>query len=166
MNKIQINVPEGFEIDNEKSNLSKGIIEFKPVEKKKLSYEDVAKELLDGKSGYFACSSGKIFGVPKFDLSHTHEPNNATSKEQLECLMAYNKLRNVAEYLNKRWQADWKNQYTEKYYIFYNWFCGKIKTNSAANAQRSEVYFASRELAEQAIEILGEEEIKKALFIY
>lgn len=45
MNKLEITIPEGFEIDQQKSDLSKGIIEFKPIEKKGLSYNDVAKEL-------------------------------------------------------------------------------------------------------------------------
>lgn len=166
MNKIEINIPEGFEIDNEKSDLSKGIIEFKPIEKKKLSYKDVVDKLFTGKVVYWSNSYGCITSWSLGDINDKINPNNATSKEQLECLMAYNKLRNVAEYLNGGRKMLWENQFMEKYYIFYNWFLKRIKVDSVSNTQRSEVFFASKILAEQAIEILGEEEIKKALFIY
>lgn len=164
MNKIEINIPEGFEIDNEKSNFSKGIIEFKPVEKKELSYMIIAKELFYNKDVYYTDGFGRINKTKVIDT--VLNINNATSKEQLECLMAYNKLRNVAEYLNGGRKMLWENQFMEKYYIFYNWFLKRIKVDSVSNTQRSEVFFASKILAEQAIEILGEEEIKKALFIY
>jgi len=167
MNKIEINIPKGFEIDNVKSNFSKGIIEFKPVEKKKLSYEDVARELfIKNKVAYYVSSQGNVEYISITSGETAHLRNNATSKEQLECLMAYNKLRNVAEYLNGGRKMLWENQFMEKYYIFYNWFLKRIKVDSVSNTQRSEVYFASKELAEEAIAILGEEEIKKALFIY
>ena len=166
MNKIEINIPEGFEIDNVKSDFSKGIIEFKPVEKKKLNYEDIARELLEGKSGYFACSSGKISSVSKFELSHTHEPNNATSKEQLECLMAYNKLRNVAEYLNAGNKLDWNDPMKAKWFIYYIWSTKSLAVDAHFSYQRSDVYFYLKDSAKDAIKILGEEEIKKALFIY
>ena len=160
MNKIEINVPQGFQIDIEKSDLSKGLIEFKPMEEKKLTYDDIAKSLLFNKNGYYLDVNGNVSignGLP-FKTSYAH-PNNATSKEQLECLMAYNKLRNVAEYLNK------KNIKCE-YYIYCAKFENSIRIAYNSSTYTSSVLFASKELAEKAISILGEEEIKKALFIY
>ena len=118
MNKIEINIPEGFEIDNEKSNFSKGIIEFKPVEKKKLNYEDIAKFLFKNKNGAWLTDRGKVEVNGGGFTTSWADPNNATSKEQLECLMAYNKLHNVAEYLNKGWKPDWSSN-GANYYIFY-----------------------------------------------
>lgn len=49
MNKLQINPPEGYEIDQDKSNLSKGIIYFKECVKT-LTYENVANTLFKNKS--------------------------------------------------------------------------------------------------------------------
>ena len=60
MNKIEINVPQGFQIDVEKSDLSKGLIEFKPIEEKKLTYEDVASQLITGKNAFFLGSDGIV----------------------------------------------------------------------------------------------------------
>ena len=162
MNKIEINIPEGFEIDNEKSNFSKGIIEFKPVEKKKLSYGDIANQLFKD-SAFWVGSEGLIREyVP---INTKSAPNNSTSREQLECLMAYNKLRNVAEYLNKGYDMPW-DEISFHWVIVFSLISKKLMCLGLRSSKGSEVYFASKELAEQAISILGEEEIKKALFIY
>ena len=166
MNKIEINIPEGFEIDNEKSNFSKGIIEFKPVEKKKLSYRDVAENLFLGTRSYFIDSDGVIASSNNTNNINCIEPNSATSKEQLECLMAYNKLRNVAEYLNTGNKLDWNDPMKAKWFIYYNWDTKLLTVDAHFRYQRSDIYFYLKDSAKDAIKILGEEEIKKALFIY
>lgn len=165
MNKIELNIPEGFEIDMEKSNLPKGIIEFKPVERKKLTYEDVAKELFNENS-YYTNAKGKIFQYNQPIEQYLSDPNNATSKKQLECLMAYNKLRNVAEYLNLDWKAKWSDPLKPKWFLYFNWNTKRIEIDAHFSYQRSDVYFNLRDSAKLALEVLGEEEIKKALFIY
>lgn len=165
MNKINITIPEGFEIDQQKSDLAKGVIEFKPVEKK-LTYEDVAKELFKNKKCSWINSDGEVATSNGTFIGSYNDPNNATSKEQLECLMAYNKLRNVAEYLNAGLIFNKNSQNEQKWYLYYNINNKKIVFAAIYSAINSDAYFASRKLAEQAIEILGEEEIKKALFIY
>lgn len=164
MNKIEINIPEGFEIDNEKSNFSKGIIEFKPVEKKKLSYVDIAKEMFKEKDGYII-DGNEIKTYSYFPITYNWAIN-ATSKEQLECLMAYNKLRNVAEYLNAGNKLDWNDPMKAKWFIYYNWDNKLLIVDAHFRYQRSDVYFYLKDSAKDAIKILGEEEIKKALFIY
>lgn len=45
MKKIEINIPEGYEIDLEKSNLEKGIIEFKLVQNE---FDQLVKKKLKG----------------------------------------------------------------------------------------------------------------------
>ena len=165
MNKIEINIPEGFEIDNEKSNFSKGIIEFKPVDKKELNYNYIAKNLFINKLVYYTEHNGTINYIDYGAEFQCKYPNNSTSKEQLECLMAYNKLRNVAEYLNKGYKFNYLSEHIYNYYIFNNRNFG-LQIGAETWLQNSSVYFASKELAKEAISILGEEEIKKALFIY
>lgn len=166
MNKIEINIPEGFEIDNEKSDFSKGIIEFKPVEKKKLGYENIAKNLFINKPIYFIEYNGIIDYISYGAEYQCKYPNNATSKKQLECLMAYNKLRNVAEYLNAGNKLDWNDPMKAKWFIYYNWDNKILTVDAHFRYQRSDVYFYLKDSAKDAIKILGEEEIKKALFIY
>lgn len=94
--EIKINVPEGYEIDEENSTFE--CIKLKPI-KKELTYEDVAEELFS--SSLFTLDTiGRICNVcsaiSKFDKY------NATNKKQLERLLALNQLFNIAEYYNRK----------------------------------------------------------------
>ena len=100
--ELKIEAPEGYEVDWD--NSSKDTIRFKPI-KKKIKYYDIAKKLFLNKITYFISVDGKISsyllkGNPSIE-------NNATSKQQLEQLLALNKLMNVAKYLNGDWEPNW-----------------------------------------------------------
>lgn len=163
MKEIKITPPEGYEVDKENSTFEK--IVFKKVEEK-LTYTKIIKELFNGKKYYYINDYGTIketYDPEKIiDFCDT-DPNNAPTKHQLERLLALNKLMNVAHYLNDNWEPNWNNIEQEKFYIYYSNVDKiiKIEYNSVCNS--GEVYFKSIELAEQAIEILGEETIKLAL---
>ena len=73
---------------------------------------------------------------------------------------------NVAKYLNGDWEPNWNDLSEPKWYISYNPRYFKLNTNWAVLCKLSSAYFKSEELALQAIEILGEEEVKKALGIF
>lgn len=154
INEIKIDVPEGMEV-----YLEGNIVKFKPIEKK-LTYDDIAKELFKDKKTYYTDIFCNIRSIDKADISY-NDINNCTSEKQLKKLLAINQLMNVAKYLNKDWQPDWNNDTKFKYYIFvYN---GKINIADTALSNCLDVYFKSKELAQQAIDILGEETIKLAL---
>jgi hypothetical protein len=92
-------------------------------------------------------------------------PNNATTKHQLECILAKNKLANVAKYLNNRWKPGKTNLGHFDAYVL---FCTPNKdyigyTKIQDCASNSNVLFKSAELAQQAIEILGEKTVRLAL---
>ena len=70
---------------------------------------------------------------------------------------------NVAKWLNDGWEPDWKDWGQSKYYIYYSNSYETLTISSETSIQGNFVYFKSRELAKQAIEILGEETIKMAL---
>ena len=84
--EIKINVPEGYEIDEENSTFE--CIKFKPI-KKVLTYKDMAKELFDD-IYYFTNRRGKIDSARGVDARD--DKNNATHRKQLERLMALNQL--------------------------------------------------------------------------
>lgn len=134
------------------------------VEKeKKLTYENVAKKLFPYEtSHYYILSDGDINKI-KNSPSNYKLPNNALSKKQLEKLLAINKLMNVAKYLNGDWQPDWDDNKESKYYISLDHINNYLFIDCAKQFQHNDVYFNSKELAEQAIEILGEETIRLAL---
>ena len=166
MEILKISIPEGYEIDQSKSDLSKGIIEFKPIEKKKLNYEDIAKKLFVKNGGFCTSSSGTISEFSKCIELTASEPTMLPLKKQLECLMAYNKLRNVAEYLNEGFNFKILDANQEKWYLYYELSKKQLNCAIVYASISSHVFFKSKELGEKAIEILGEVEIKKALFIY
>lgn len=71
---------------------------------------------------------------------------------------------NTAKYLNGDWKPDWNDAYEDKFYIYYAF--GNLNFVSKQRANYGGIYFKSKELAQQAIEILGEDEVKKALGIF
>lgn len=157
--EIKIKVPKGYEIDEENSTFE--CIKFKPI-KKVETYDDVARELFLNKQAYFINTRGRATTVfPKNDYN---DLNNCITVEQVEKLLAINKLMNVAKYLNKDWKPAWENAAENKYYICLNH--NSIGIFVALTAHSDVAYFPDRETAKKAIEILGEDTIKLALGDY
>ena len=156
MKKLEIEIPNNKEIDWEASAKQEKIV-FKD---KQLTYKDVCKKLFD-KGHYHTDANGDICFVKWINECS----NNASTQHQLECILAKNKLANVARYLN----GDWKPGKTVlghfNAYVLYvtpdKNYIGYIKIQECAH--NSNVLFKSAELAKQAIEILGEETVKLAL---
>lgn len=149
---LEFKIPEGYVLD--KNNSTENVIRFKPI-KKKITYEDVINNIKATNIGvsvqHGLTKIGKDFFI--------------TSEKQLEQLLAINKLMNVAKYLNGDWKINWRSK-QEKYYIVYD-YCKYVLTVTCTNCfQSTLVYFESPSLAKQAIEILGEDEVKKALGIF
>lgn len=161
--ELIITPPEGYEIDKEKSTLEH--ILFKKIEKPEpKTYKEVATLLFKGKNGFYTNESGVIYNIFNI-VSSAIYPNTALTKEQLEWLMALNKLQNVANFLNDGWVPDWAGN-NHKCTLFYDAERRWINTAWNVNAVRGMVYFKTEELAKKAIEILGEEVIKTALGVY
>lgn len=145
--------PEGMEAYQEGNE-----IKFRPV-KKKLTYENVAEELFYNEDVW----RFENYAVNKYTkVVNWHYCTNCTSEKQAQKLRAINQLMNVAKYLNGGWQPNWNSTYEEnKYYLR---ICNrKIEIGCATIYISDIVYFKSKELAQQAIGILGEETIKLAL---
>lgn len=156
--ELQIIPPEGYEIDKENSTFEK--IVFKKVEEE-LTYEKIREKLFKNKKSYYICNGKPVF----FNSPTNHTPSaadHAPTEHQLQRLLAINKLMNVAYYLNDGWEPDWKDG-SQKFFICYNTTNRDIRIDVNTYFNNGVVYFKSKELVEQAIEILGEETIKLAL---
>lgn len=129
MKEVKIDVPEGYEIDQENSTFE--CIKFK--KKDSLSYEEI-QDLARGGSPY-------ISGV-YCCLRH------------VEQLKVYRMLLEVAEYLNEGWKPDWKEPTQRKYFIDKD-YDGTYIVNYCNLPCSSSGYFKSAELVEQAIKIIG-----------
>lgn len=154
--ELKIQIPEGYEIDKENSTFE--CIKFK---KKKLTYDDIAKELFHEKELSYINQFGEINTTTSLEGEESFKClNNCTSQTQAEKLLAINKLMNVAKYLNNGWKPDWDNGNECKYYLCDN---NSIKYSCCSYLHASVVYFKTKELAMQAVKILGEDTIKLAL---
>ena len=135
--ELKIQVPEGYEIDKENSTFE--CIKFK---KKAISFVDI---------------------IDKYENERSYPVKLlTTSNNHMNKLTAINSLILVAKYLNKGWIPNFKNCKHRNYYItirgnkLFIDYCFYINTGTVA-------YFKNEELAQQAIDILGEEVIKQAL---
>lgn len=154
---LKITAPEGYEIDRENSTLD--CIKFK---KKGLTYDSIAKELFERKDVYYFDRQGGVEYNCSAGSSYA-EPNNCPTKHQVKKLLAINKLLNVAHYLNGDWEPDFSYSSPYKWYFCYERASNKIGVYTFQYSQNSIVFFKTKELAEQAIKILGEETVKLAI---
>lgn len=159
---LEFKIPKGYVFD--KDNSTDEVIRFKPI-KKKITYQDVKEKLFpESKASFYLGKEGGI--LQTFNIKYlSRESVLATSQQQLQQIRALNKLMNVAKYLNGDWEPDWRSK-QEKYYIVYDYWKYVLTTTCTNSFQSTLVYFKSPALAKQAIEILGEEEVKKALGIF
>lgn len=154
---LKIVPPEGMEYYIEENE-----IKFRP-KKKKLTYDDIARELFYNKLSYYIGDGNddNIFSSKIRNIDYIFKFNNCTSKKQAKKLLAINRLMNVAKYLNGDWQPNWNNEDESKYYLYVG--INKINIDRNWSCCHNSIYFKTRALAQQAIEILGEETIKLAL---
>ena len=137
--EFKIQVPEGYEIDKENSTFE--CIKFK---KKSITLMDIIDKYAD------------TFGFPIKVL--------ATSNNHMKKILAINNLMLVAKYLNKNWVPDFNSCRQAKYYIAIS--DNKLSIDRCYYVNKGAgIFFGREELAQKAIEILGEETIKQALSV-
>lgn len=142
--EVKIQVPEGYEIDKENSTFE--CIKFK---RKNISYEEILSIVFN-----------KDKNDSKYNITYGFECKSFNEKLR-DKISAIYKLMIVAKYLNDGWVPDWDNRKENKFYLYcYN---NDIDIDWCALNNYNFIYFKSKKLAKQAIEILGEETIKQAL---
>lgn len=162
MNTLEIEIPEGKEVDWKESEKQNRIV----LKDKQLTYKDICKKLFVNKEFFFTNKTGIIeSSSPVSEEYLINSVNNSTSYHQLECIMAKNMLANTAKYLNDGWKPDKNDTGNFDAWVLYltpDKNCiGYVKISSCED--NSNVLFKSYKLAKQAIEILGEKIIKLAL---
>lgn len=133
--ELKIQVPEGYEIDKENSTFK--CIKFK---KRTIGYFEVTR--------HYNTFNTNVLSI---------------SADFTEKLRAAGKLMLVAKYLNDGWIPDFKDTKTIKYYIAVDLPLEILGVFKSTNVVQSFVYFKTKELAKEAIKILGEDTVKKAL---
>lgn len=107
---FKINIPEGFEIDKEKSTFEK--IVFKPIKKE---FPESWEELRTV-SGYCSDANSKIFKYENIECNKDNR-NVFPTLEEAEASVALAQLCQLRDIYNKGWKPDWENLNT-KYCIF------------------------------------------------
>lgn len=134
-----------------------------------ITYDDICKELFLGKNIYWV--NGEK--VEKVDSSNANykDYDNCTSIAQAKRFTAFNKLQNIAKYLNKGWKPNFDDTLQEKFYIVYTGdkpesdfevdllkgYCVYSKIDEPA--YESSIYFKTFNLACKAIRLMGKDSL-------
>lgn len=155
MKTLRIEIPNGHEIDIEKSDISKGVVVFKEVTKKyPISVKDIDRP-------FFIDAFGDILRGGGIGYQGV---NQVSTKERAEALIALIQLVELRDAWNKidDFEADWTDRNESKYCIINR--AGKVEIEemltwvtplSFGSAETSELFFeAFRDLIEKAKEFL------------
>lgn len=118
-----------------------------------ITYDDIRKALFFKNKIYWAYKDG--IGSDMASPSNYKDVDNCTSKAQVKRLIAFNKLQNIAKYLNKGWKPNFKD-HSKNWYIYKDILCG-VTFNCTTN--QGTVYFKNADLAEEAIQLMGKESL-------
>ena len=144
--KLKINIPEGYEIDKEKSTFEE--IVFKKVEDPLAKLPKTWEEYCKRTKGYTS-----YYGDPIDD--DTHETkfskfyNEFFTKERVKQYVALGKLLQLRDY----WVGDWKDDSNNFVNVIYN-LNGEIKNMGLSHKQSLNfpLTFPTREIAQKFIE--------------
>lgn len=123
-------------------------------EGKPITYYDILRELYMGKTAYWIYD--KCIESGKQSSYNFDDAVNCTSVAQAKRMVAFNKLQNIAKYLN----GDWKPVFDGDHE---NWHIGKEGDTFLAMytkyVNKASVYFKSKDLASEAIRLMGEDSL-------
>ena len=158
----EIPIPDGYQIfisEDGKPMIRKKIEgDKKPTdagEGKPITYDDICRELFLNKDAYYLDERNKVSSAVTTS-SNYNDFDNCTSIAQAKRLIAFNKLQNIAKYLNKGWKPNFRST-EEKWAI--------VKDEEGFSAQYNQrvndasVYFKNEDLTNEAIRLMSEESL-------
>jgi hypothetical protein len=122
-------------------------------EGKPITYDDICNELFLNKKTYWIGSLNINKTISQ--LNNYKNKNNCTSIAQAKRAIAFNKLQNIAKYLNGDWKPNFKD-HSKNWYIYKDILCG-VTFNYTTN--QGTVYFKNADLANEAIQLMGEDSL-------
>ena len=159
---VEFPIPEnlGFFFDEEgklmvrKKHAQNDHPQNEKTQKKTITYDDILKELFLDKIASWVGRT-KIY-TATIGVVNYNDQNNCTTEAQAKRLLAFNKLMNIAKYLNKEWKPTFGLGKQ-------NWSICKEGDNYLAlweeTSEYSSVYFKSEGAANEAIRLMGEESL-------
>ena len=125
-------------------------------EGKPITYDDICKDLFYNKDAYYLDESNKISSWT-MTSSNYNDFDNCTSIAQAKRMIAFNKLQNIAKYLNKGWKPNFKNA-EQKWFIAEQYF-GEYQAKFTYSGNYGIVYFKSEDLVLEAIRLIGKDSL-------
>ena len=124
-------------------------------EDKPITYDDILKELYYEHTAYWASGYASIHN-DIMGLACYKDAVNCTTPAQAKRLAAFNKLQNIAKYLNEGWKPDFGD-------CSKNWCIVKRGDKYSSDYQTSLydgiVYFKSEDISDEAIRLMGKESL-------
>lgn len=138
MNTLKINVPEGFEIDKDKSTFEE--IVFKPIKTRlPKRWEDLGVI-----RGYYVDLNSSVILADA--TPHDANRNIFATKEQAKAAIALAQLSQLREVYRQGWVPDWNTE-DSKYVI--ESFKGKISTEKYSSFSSSFLSFQSEQVRDE-----------------
>lgn len=159
----EIPIPDGFQIfisEDGKPMIRKlveGVEEPTPdaAEGNPVTYDDICKELYSDNTTFWF-NNTRICKSDRAGNGNYNDINNCTSEAQAKRVIAFNKLLNIAKYLNNGWGPDFYGL-EEKWTIVKERKGFTAKYNQFTND--ASVYFKSKQLTYEAICLMGEDSL-------
>lgn len=126
-----------------------GAEEVKPI-----TYDDICKDLFYNKDAYYLDESNKVSSWV-MTSSNYNDFDNCTSIAQAKRMIAFNKLQNIAKYLNGGWKPNFEDG-SKNWYIYKDILYG-VTFNHTTN--QGIVYFKNADLADEAIRLMGKDSL-------
>jgi hypothetical protein len=120
-----------------------------------ITYDDICKDLFYNKDTYYLAERNNISSWV-MTSSNYKDFDNCTSIAQVKRIIAFNKLMNIAKYLNGDWKPSFDRD-DEKWNI--NKEGDTYIEMYTRTLNKSGVYFKSQELTKEAIRLMGEESL-------
>lgn len=159
----EIPIPDGFQIfisEDGKPMIRKKVEGDEKVktpdaaEGNPVTYDDICKKLFLNKKSFFIL--GKYTDSGTAHDEGYDDLDNCTSEAQAKRMAAFNKLQNIAKYLNGDWKPDFDGDHE-------NWDItkdGDIYTPMFTKVlNKANTYFKSKELCNEAIRLMGEDSL-------
>ena len=136
---------------------------------KPITYDDICRELFLNKDAWFLNHDTIDSWVQT--LSNFRDLDNCTSKAQAKRMIAFNKLQNIAKYLNDGWKPNFDDILQEKFYISYTGDepesdlpvdllkSYQVYCKVDEPVYESSIYFKTEKLACKAIRLMGKESL-------
>lgn len=127
-------------------------------EGKPITYDDICKDLFYNKDAYYLDESNKVSSWV-MTSSNYNDFDNCTSIAQAKRMIAFNKLQNIAKYINSKldWEPNFDDETESKYVIVKKGSGYTVKYVTSTNT--AQIYFLSSDHANEAIRLMGEDSL-------